>query len=379
LKYYINLFFAQSLGIKYNGGLDYAYNLLYQLQKSKEDFTFVVFSLDVEDIDEICRDKRLKLIKISSSKEISALLNKEKEFTFFEPMPYNIENFIRLHNHGKFYIVIHGLRDIELPNTIERLKYGNFYKELIKFLFIKKFKERLIQKYNKLVALDNVSVITASFYSKSSIEFYLDNSKDVVKIYPPAQKELLSSLKKDNNILKEINIKEKKYILMTGSERWSKNTKYVTKAISKLFMEKDYQINILVLGSNPNSVEVYNGFKVIYFDYLDDTNFEVVMKNAFLFVYPSLNEGFGYPPLYAMKLGIPVVASSISSTAEVLSSGSLYFCPLEKDDIILKVDTLISNSEYREQLVEDGYKRYKKVEELQREDFKKLLNLLIGK
>jgi glycosyltransferase involved in cell wall biosynthesis len=271
------------------------------------------------------------------------------------------------------------LRDIELPNTIERLKYGNFYKELIKFVFVKKFKEKLIQKYNKLVALDNVYVITASFYSKASIEFYLDNSKDVVKIYPPVQKELLYTIEENNNILKKIDIKKKKYILMTGSERWSKNTKYVTKAISELFNKKDYKIDILILGANPNSVEKYNGFNVIHYDYLDDADFEEVMKNAFLFVYPSLNEGFGYPPLYAMKLGTPVIASSISSIAEVLSSGSLYFCPLEKDDIILKVDTLISNSDYREQLIEDGYKRYKRVEELQREDFKKVLNLLTGK
>ncbi len=379
MKYYINLFFAQSLGIKYNGGLDYAYNLLYQLQESKADFSLIVFSLDVEGIDEICRDNRFELIKVSNEKEISFLLNKEKKFTFFEPMPYNVEQFIKSHNHGKFYIVIHGLRDIELPNTIERLKYGNFYKELIKFIFIKKFKEKLVNKYNKLVALENVYVITDSFYSKSSIEFYLDNSKDVVKIYPPAQKELLSSLEKNNDILKKINIKEKKYILMTGSERWSKNTKYVTNAISELFMKKNYEIDILVLGSKSNSVERYNGFKVVYFDYLDDADFEVVMKNAFLFVYPSLNEGFGYPPLYAMKLGTPVVASSISSIAEVLSSGSLYFCPLEKDDIMLKVDTLISNVEYREQLVKDGYNRYKKIEELQQEDFKKILNLLIDK
>lgn len=375
MKYYINLFFAQSLGIKYNGGLDYAYNLLHQLQESKEDFTLIVLSLDVENIDEMCRDYRLELIKVSSSKEISSLLNKEKEFVLFEPMPYNAEEFIRLHNHGKFYIVIHGLRDVELPNTIERLKYGNFYKELVKFVFIKKFKEKLVDKYNKLVALDNVYVITVSFYSKSSIEFYLDNSKDVMKIYPPVQKKVKLSLEKDNNILKKINVKENNYILMTGSERWSKNTKYVTKAIFELLTKHNYKIDILILGSKPNSIVQYSGFNVIHFEYLDDVDFEIIMKNAFLFVYPSLNEGFGYPPLYAMKLGTPVVASSISSIAEVLSSGSLYFCPLEKDDIILKIDTLISNNSYREQLINDGYKRYKKVEELQREDFKKVLNL----
>ncbi len=91
----------------------------------------------------------------------------------------------------------------------------------------------------------------------------------------------------------------------------------------------------------------------------DDKVLANLYKYAELFVYPSKYEGFGLPPLEAMKYGTPVVVSNTSSIPEVVGDAGIYFDPDAVDDICFKIDTVLSSIEIQKQLAEKGKQREK--------------------
>lgn len=82
-------------------------------------------------------------------------------------------------------------------------------------------------------------------------------------------------------------------------------------------------------------------------------------SQASLFVYPSLYEGFGIPPLEAMNYDCPVVCSSTSSLPEVVGNAAHMFIPESSKSIRLAMESVINDPEYRSQLINLGRERVK--------------------
>lgn len=82
-------------------------------------------------------------------------------------------------------------------------------------------------------------------------------------------------------------------------------------------------------------------------------------KKASLFVYPSLYEGFGIPPLEAMSLGCPVACSNTSSIAEVVSNAGVYFDPYSVESISNTIKFILYDDSLRKELIKKGEKRIK--------------------
>lgn len=80
-------------------------------------------------------------------------------------------------------------------------------------------------------------------------------------------------------------------------------------------------------------------------------------QNAAAFVYPSLYEGFGIPPLEAMALGCPVICSNTSSIPEVVGDAGEYFDPEQIDSIRTSIEKVLQSSERRDELIRKGYKK----------------------
>ncbi len=78
---------------------------------------------------------------------------------------------------------------------------------------------------------------------------------------------------------------------------------------------------------------------------------------ADVFVYPSLYETFGHPPLQAMGQGTPVVASDCSSIPEVVEDAALLFEPGNVDDLAATLRKVLGDDALRAQLVADGYRQ----------------------
>lgn len=79
-----------------------------------------------------------------------------------------------------------------------------------------------------------------------------------------------------------------------------------------------------------------------------------------MFVYPSLNEGFGYPPLEAMRYGVPVIASPYSSITETCGGGALYFNPTSIEEIMNRMMMVVTNQGIYNAFVQKTGLQYKK-------------------
>jgi glycosyltransferase involved in cell wall biosynthesis len=93
---------------------------------------------------------------------------------------------------------------------------------------------------------------------------------------------------------------------------------------------------------------------IIFTDFVSDGELVWLYQNARAYVFPSLSEGFGLPPLEAMAQGTPVIASSASCIPEVCGDAAIYFDPLKPADIADKIMGVLQNKELQERLSAKG-------------------------
>jgi glycosyltransferase involved in cell wall biosynthesis len=99
--------------------------------------------------------------------------------------------------------------------------------------------------------------------------------------------------------------------------------------------------------------------KIKLLEYVEKKDLSYLYNGAFCFVFPSLYEGFGLPPLEAMSLGCPVVTSNVASLPEVCGNAAIYVDPFDSDEIRLGIEKLINNPQIQNQLIEAGKERVK--------------------
>lgn len=89
----------------------------------------------------------------------------------------------------------------------------------------------------------------------------------------------------------------------------------------------------------------------------DDGKLAMLYRNASLFIYPSLYEGFGIPPLEAMSFGCPVVCSDASSLPEVVGDAAELFNPQSSSALLVAMERVLRDSGLCKSMVRRGYDR----------------------
>lgn len=95
---------------------------------------------------------------------------------------------------------------------------------------------------------------------------------------------------------------------------------------------------------------------VRHIEYVDEEDIQYVYKTASIFLFTSFYEGFGLPPLEAMKSGIPTLASNTSSLKEVIGSGGILFEPTQYEAFANEIMKLLNNSDYYNEVKQRGIK-----------------------
>jgi len=233
------------------------------------------------------------------------------------------------------------------------LKYRNYHpKERIKYFDNNFFKN--IYKSNK--------IITGSNYIKKEIlEKTNFKEEDIKVIYHGINHNIFKIYK---NLKININI-PKKFILSVGTIEPRKNLLRLLRAYSLLNRELKEEYNLLLVGfrgwENRQIIELIdsNAKYIKYIGFVDDITLAKLYNLATSFIYPSLYEGFGIPPLEAMACGTPVIVSNSSSLPEIGQDSVLYCNPTSIEDIKSKIELLLANKNLQQDLIKKGLKRAK--------------------
>ena len=158
---------------------------------------------------------------------------------------------------------------------------------------------------------------------------------------------------------------QKPYVLYVGNAYPHKNLEKLVDAW-RVFFQRNPEYQLVFAGKDSPWYESLKAHargvgSIIFTGFVDDAQLSALYENAHLYVFPSLYEGFGLPPLEAMTYGVPVISSSASCLPEVLGDGAMYFDSTHVDDIVHALEQGTGNEELRYDLrknEKDEVKRY---------------------
>lgn len=282
-------------------------------------------------------------------------------------------------------ISIHGVRDLLVISDEYKYSYGKdkkLYKSFLAFVltfFGKWYEEFLykkaIQKYLLFLKSSNIDFVTVSNHSKYALLSFFPflKTSDIKVFYSPST---IVNYEIDNNY-KQIG----KYWLIVSGNRWLKNAIRAIKAFDQLFEAKQsLEGKVIITGLkslDDLGVKVCNRNRFICVGYIEENELKGLYKNAYAFIYPTLDEGFGYPPLEAMHEGCPVISSCVASIPEICGDAVMYFNPYSIKELIIRV-LQMEEPEVRSEYVSKGYIRQREIENKQKKDLKNLSNYILS-
>ena len=161
-----------------------------------------------------------------------------------------------------------------------------------------------------------------------------------------------------------------KYILHVGTFDKRKNITFLVKAFAELVARGHDDIKLVLVGSSNKKMnsDATNEIleivaksnlkdKIILTGYLDRGNLLKMYKNAFMYVFPSINEGFGLPILEAFKFKLPLLIANNTCMPEVAGNAAIDFDPYNVNDLVVKMEWVLSIEDLRNSLIEKGAAR----------------------
>ncbi len=282
-------------------------------------------------------------------------------------------------------LTIHGLRLLEKPRdryewcidgrTMPRLQW------LAKTLFPNFYRRFRLRDTGQILSMQGDLFVAAdSLHTKYAIaRFYPWYNRDRIHVfYPPAliRSSLVSSAK-----LTKVGLDNFPFFLIVSANRWVKNTWRTVHALDRMFSIFPMLLHRVVLAGTIDAMslgKLNNPERFLFLGYVSEAFLESLYQRAFCLLYLSLNEGFGYPPLDAMKYRTPVIAASTSSISEVCKAGALYVNPYDENEIINRCLQVIMEPSMVQELVTSGINRHAEVRRRQHQDQDTLFRCLFG-
>jgi len=183
--------------------------------------------------------------------------------------------------------------------------------------------------------------------------YQIDENKIKV-IYPGITKPILK-----NNPPHNLSAK---YVLFLGTIEPRKNILGLVEAWEKISPLLPTPYTLIIAGATGwknNKIEkIINAHQnniTLVKDIAEEEKYEL-LNNASLFVFPSFYEGFGFPILEAMNLGVPVITSNRSSLPEIALNSAYLINPNKPTEIALAIKKIITDEELKNRLITAGYK-----------------------
>ncbi len=260
------------------------------------------------------------------------LFLKNKDF----PLLVNMANTAPIYYKNKI-TVVHDVAFERFPQSFS-WKFRYFYKFVI---------PRIVANSKK--------IITVSDFSMSEIVNIYGTEKNKIEIIYCAVSDFFEPLEPKY---------DEKYVLAVSSLNYQKNFYSLIKAFNSL---SQTDVKLFLVGAiNKNFadhsllLEIESNPNIIFLGRVDDDELISLYSNAECFVYPSLYEGFGIPPLEAQACGCPCLVSNAASLPEVCADSVMYCNPYKVSDIAQKLELILSDVSIRNDLIEKGFENVKR-------------------
>jgi glycosyltransferase involved in cell wall biosynthesis len=276
-----------------------------------------------------------KMYSLAEQIEIPKLIPKETKL-YFAPH-YNIPLLYR----GKMLVTVYDLFHLAMPGLV-----GGFHKTLYaRFMF-------------NAVRRNADAILTISHFTKNELIRFTGEGKQ--SIYPIH----LGVDKSWFDVKPEGNPHGKPYLMYVGNVKPHKNLSALVKAFGLL--ADDIPHDLVIVGKKEgfitgDTASIFEAAKlqgrVQFTGYVTEDVLKQYMAHADAFVFPSLYEGFGLPPLEAMAAGCPVIVSNAASLPEICGDAALYCDPYHPRDIADKIIELLGDEALRVALRRKGSAR----------------------
>ena len=197
----------------------------------------------------------------------------------------------------------------------------------------------------------------------------------------------------ENTVLKKYSLTEK-YLLYVGIIALKKNLKTIIKAYDQMKGKEYNPPQLILIGPKYPESDGSSVFSIIkelgldneirYLGRVPKQELYYVFKNATIFLFPSIHEGFGIPCLEAMELGVPLIASNVSAIPEVVGDAGILLNDYMSPEVWANnIIDLLENNEKRTLQIEKGEERvgqiqkdlsYKRIIQLYKDLLKKKIS-----
>ena len=241
--------------------------------------------------------------------------------------------------------------------------------DLSLFLFPETHEEHLVRRARlrlPLMARTATAIITPSESVRSEVCEHLSIGPEKVVAIPEAARRMFRPVPLAETVAVRRRLKvEDEFILFVGTIEPRKNLLTLARAFDEINRNTPLRPQLVIAGregwlndelfSYLKSAEM--GARVRFTGYVSDQDLRALYSSCRAFVYPSLYEGFGLPPLEAMACGAPVITSRINSIRETVGQAARLVSPTDFHELSEAIVHLLEDSGEREQLSSAGLQR----------------------
>ena len=209
---------------------------------------------------------------------------------------------------------------------------------------------RILKKCQKIITVSNAlkKELVELFNIASEKNFVIYEGVDFKKFFKADENEVL-------NFKEKYQINED-FVLAVGHSHPIKNFSSVIEAFQ--IVRKKYKIKLVIAGLTEK--KFVQDRDIIYVGHIPNDKLYILYSAAKCFVFPTLHEGFGLPPLEAMACGCPVVVSDKGSLPEVCGDAAVYVNPYDPQSIADGILKVLTDVNLRRNLIQKGYQQVKK-------------------
>ncbi len=348
-------------GPKHAGLGRYTKNLIDWVVKLDKDNDYVIF-LSPDNIDTFeCENPRVKKVLVHSSHysvkeqlEMPKVLGAEKlDLVHFPhlnvPLAYT----------GSFVVTIHDLIMHKFKNRAVTTKVKPLYEA----------KHMGYRAVTRWAATRAKAVLVPSQSVKDELEDFYHLPDERVFVTLEAADDKAAATQPDKKTAQQVLKKYKlrgPFVIYVGNVYPHKNVETLAKAMKGLHDKHGLSLILpsarsVFLERTEKMMEEHgvSDYAVLP-GFVPDEDLSILYSQAVAYVFPTLAEGFGLPPLEAMASGLPVVCSDLPVLREVCGKAALYFDPLDETQIVDQVSKLIEQPGLRQRMVAAGFEQSKK-------------------